>query len=37
LHGDASLEFAPAGVRWSLDIPARHILWDNVTEGQKAR
>jgi two-component sensor histidine kinase len=26
LNGSAKLEFAPEGVRWRLDIPARHVL-----------
>jgi PAS domain S-box-containing protein len=29
LQGDATLEFKPEGVRWTLDIPASHILWDD--------
>lgn len=28
LHGEAVLDFRPEGVRWMLDIPASHILWE---------
>lgn len=27
LQGTADLQFHPEGVRWTLDIPASHILW----------
>ncbi len=27
LQGTADLQFRPEGVRWTLDIPANHILW----------
>ena len=27
LQGRADLQFRPEGVRWTLDIPASHILW----------
>lgn len=33
LHGEASLDFRPDGVRWSLDIPASHILWEDSGAG----
>jgi hypothetical protein len=28
LHGEATLHFANEGVRWTLDIPAANILWE---------
>ena len=28
LHGEAVLDFKADGVRWLLDIPASHILWE---------
>ena len=31
LQGTADLQFRPEGVRWSLDIPASHILWRETT------
>ncbi len=31
LQGTADLQFRPEGVRWSLDIPASHILWQATT------
>ena len=30
LHGEATLDFKPEGVRWTLDIPASHILWEDI-------
>jgi two-component sensor histidine kinase len=33
LQGDATLDFKPEGVRWTLDIPASHILWDDAKNG----
>jgi PAS domain S-box-containing protein len=33
LHGDATLDFKPEGVRWTLDIPASHILWNDSNKG----
>jgi PAS domain S-box-containing protein len=32
LQGESGLQFEPEGVRWTLDIPASHILWQ---EGAK--
>jgi len=32
LHGEATLDFRPEGVRWTLDIPASHILWEDDSE-----
>jgi PAS domain S-box-containing protein len=33
LQGESGLKFEPDGVRWTLDIPANHILWQ---EGAKS-
>jgi PAS domain S-box-containing protein len=33
LQGESGLAFAPKGVRWTLDIPASHILWQEGTGG----
>jgi len=32
LQGTADLQFRPEGVRWTLDIPASHILWQDASE-----
>lgn len=29
LQGEAELQFKPSGVCWTLDIPARHVLWED--------
>ena len=29
LHGEAALDFRSEGVRWTLDIPASHIRWED--------
>jgi PAS domain S-box-containing protein len=31
LQGTADLQFLPEGVRWTLDIPASYILWQETT------
>jgi PAS domain S-box-containing protein len=36
LHGEAVLDFKPEGVRWSLDIPASHILWEQAEDDAQA-
>ncbi len=33
LQGEATLAFKPEGVRWTLEMPASHILWEDTQAG----
>lgn len=34
LQGEANLRFEPEGVSWTLDIPATHVLWQELTRSK---
>jgi two-component sensor histidine kinase len=36
LQGNATLEFAPEGCRWTLDFPAAHVLTGQPNQNQAA-